>query len=219
MRAITATTTEQTTKTILTTIIALGGLAALATAENPYLMADNTWISIPGEVESVTSGDTFELDYYEGGLVTVEMDDWDADGDAYKLVEGDDVIVNGYIDDDTFEQTKIEASSVYVENVGTYFYASGADEEDSLVTITAPVADNDFVMQGFVTSVNGDEFNINSGLREVTVDTSEMAYDPLDDEGYQKIETGDRVSVRGPIDETFFGGQELVAESVIELED
>ncbi len=61
------------------------------------------------------------------------MDDWDWYAEGYKLLNGEKVRVHGLIDDDLFETTKIEASSVYVQNLGTYFYASSADEEDTYV--------------------------------------------------------------------------------------
>ena len=44
-----------------------------------------------------------------------------------------------------------------------------------------------------------------------------MPYDPLDEDGYQQIEVGDRVSVTGRVDEDLFEGRELVADSVVTL--
>jgi hypothetical protein len=58
------------------------------------------------------------------------------------------------------------------------------------------------------------------GNRLVNVEVEEMAYNPLDNVGYQKIEIGDRVSVTGEMDTDFFEGErEFVAESVITLDD
>jgi hypothetical protein len=57
------------------------------------------------------------------------MDDWDWYAEGKNLIDGDKVTVYGRIDDDFFETTSIEASSVYVESLGSYFYASAADEE------------------------------------------------------------------------------------------
>ena len=53
----------------------------------------------------------------------------------------------------------------------------------------------------------------------MTVDVQNMAYNPLDDKGYQKIEVGDIVRATGKIDESFFEGRELMAESVVKLID
>ncbi|MDX1644970.1 MAG: hypothetical protein R3244_11495 [Thermoanaerobaculia bacterium] len=207
----------RTLRNSLLSLFAIGLLVALpATAEeNPYLQPDDTWISLSGTVEAV-SPDAFTLDYGDG-IITVEMDDGDRDADAYALIEGDKVTVTGKIDDDFYETTTIEASSVYVENIGTYFYASAVDEEDTFVTVTTPIVVSETVVQGTVTDVRITEFTIDTGLRELTVEVDEMPYDPLDDEGYQKIEVGDRVSVRGDMDVDLFEGRVLEANSIVTL--
>jgi uncharacterized protein YdeI (BOF family) len=207
----------RSTRTIFALAVAVVALmlAASASAEDPYMKADRTWISIDGTVEAVMA-DSFTLDY-GGGLITVEMDDGDRDADAYKLMKGDKVTVSGMIDDDFFERTTIEAASVYVENLGTYFYASPVDEEDTFVTYWDPIVVSRTVVQGTVTEVNDEEFVLDTGLRRINVEVEEMPYNPLDDEGYQKVEVGDRVSVTGTMDDDLFEGRELVAESVITL--
>ena len=200
------------------TCAAVALLALPAAAEDPMTKPDDTWISLSGTVKSVTA-DAFVLDYGEGAI-TVEMDDGDRDADGYKLVAGDKVTVNGLIDDDLYETRTIEASSVYVEKLGTYFYASAADEEDVLVTVTTPLVISQLTVQGKVTAVTGtEEFVIDTGLRSLTVEVDEMPYNPLDDEGYQKIEVGDVVSVTGEIDDDVFEGRELVADSIITIAD
>ena len=123
--------TKLISSTLATAILTAFTAGATQAAEpNPYMRADGTWISISGEVTDVMP-DRFVLDYGES-VITVEMDDGDRDADAYKLLEGDKVTVNGMIDDDFYETTTIEAESVYVEKLGTYFYASAVDEEDTL---------------------------------------------------------------------------------------
>lgn len=211
------------TKTIqltrISSILAAGSLlvaAPSALAEDPATVPDDNWLSVSGKVMKVTP-DTFELDH-ANGIVTVEFDDWDNDADAYKLVEGDEVTVTGKIDHDLFETRKIEASTVYVDSINTYFYASAADEEDAFISVITPVDGAHATLQGTVTSIpKADEFIINVGTIGLRVETDEMAYNPLDDEGYQKIEVGDRVSVSGEFDNDFFEGYELVADSIITL--
>jgi len=159
--------------------------ATTAAASNPYALSDETWISLSGEVEDV-SPNSFLLDFGEGSI-TVEMDDGDRDADAYGLYRGDDVVVTGKIDDGFFEKTTIEASSVYVQKLGTYFFSSAADEEDDFfVRSTVPFETSSALVQGVVGSVSDDEFTIDNGMREMTVVVDQMAFDPLDDEGYQK---------------------------------
>ncbi len=202
--------------TIVSTFLIGAFLAVPAAAEeNPYAMADNAWISISGEVESVDP-DEFVLDYGDGSVI-VEMDDGDRDADAYKLMTGDDVTVSGLVDDDFFETTTIEASSVYVDKLGTYFYASAVDEEDDFVTVHTPVIMSETIVQGTVKEVDDEEFVVDTGFDELTVEVEEMAYNPLDDQGYQKVEAGDVVSVTGDMDTDFFEGRELVADTVTVL--
>jgi len=191
------------------------GLTILATGQEPYQKEDESWISLSGTIEDVTA-DTFLLNYGDG-VIKVEMDDWDADSDAVGLLEGDNVRVSGRIDDDLFETTTIEASSVVVESLKTYFYASAADEEDTLIDVTVPVVPAQTVLRGYVTSKSADEFVINTGTRAVRVETEEMGYDPMDDTGVPQVDVGDHVSVSGTMDSDFLEGRELVAESIVEL--
>lgn len=125
--------------------------------------------------------------------------------------------VNGKIDDDFYETTSIEASSVYVEKLGSYFHASAVDEEDYAVWYTVPVVTGQLVVQGTVTAVNDDNFVVNTGLRSVTVDVDEMPYNPLDNMGYQQVDTGDMVRVIGSIEDELFEGRELQASSIVTL--
>ena len=195
-------------------------VSAQAANDKPYLEPDGSWISLSGKVTSTTA-DAFTLDYGKG-LVTVEMDDWDWYEESGETLPGDKVTVYGKVDDDTYETTKIEASSVYVENLGTYFYASAADEEtfNALdVTPTTPVITGNLILTGTVTSVSGREFTIDSGVQQMKVDTTMMPYDPTDDEGFQQIAKGDVVSVTGDIDVDTFEARELMADSVLTLDD
>ncbi|MFO8027689.1 MAG: NirD/YgiW/YdeI family stress tolerance protein [Opitutales bacterium] len=209
------------THTTLSLIAGLS-LALSASAQDPYEKADDTYISLSGTVVSSTS-DAFVLDYGEG-LVTVEMDDWDWYGDAYGILPDDDVTVYGYVDDDLYETTSIEASSVWVEDLDTYFYASGADEEgvgEVKYPYTTPVFyDYDYTVTGKVTSVNETirEFTVDTGTREISVDTWQLGYNPLDDEGFLRIDEGDRVTVYGDLDMDAFDEREISAEALVKLQ-
>lgn len=209
---------------VLGAALAAPALAVLLTASaaagepNPYVKADDTWISISGTVDKVNP-DSFMLDYGDG-TVRVEMDDGDRDADAYKLLKGDKVTVSGLIDDDFFETTKIEASSVFVENLGTTFYASAVDEEsyEGLdPSAIPPVVVSRTVVRGIVSKVNDDEFVIDTGSRLLRVDVGDMSFDPLDDQGYLRIDEGDRVKVIGQMDVSLFEGRELEADTIVKL--
>ncbi len=201
-------------------LILMSGSTLSDNKVEPYKKPDRAWISINGEIKSV-SADSFILDYGEG-VIIVEMDDGDRDADGYKLLPGDRVSVSGRIDDNFFNKTTIEALSVYVEKLNTYFYASAADEEgdpvDYSVWYRSPLRAGQLSLQGTVSKVNGDEFLLDTGLQKVTVDIDTMGYDPLDDEGYQRIDEGDVVRIYGYIDTDIFEDHEVKALRAIILE-
>lgn len=187
---------------------------------DPYLKPDESWISIGGKVTD-TEADAFTLDYGDG-TITVEMDDWDWYEEDGEVLDGDKVRVYGEIDDDLYETTKIEASSVYVENRGAYYFASSADEEndddyDYWVDYD-PIVVGETTARGTITSIDDREFTINTGARKLAVDTAAMSYNPMDDEGYQTLDVGDYVSVSGDMDDDFWEQRELMADVIITLE-
>jgi len=195
-------------------------LSASAQAQNPEEMPDETWISLTGTVTSTTA-DSIKIDHGDG-VITVEMDDWDDYGDAWPLMDGDEVTVYGEVDNDLVDATTIEAGSVYVDDLNTFFYASAADEEDYGEWVVITDAEiGDLIYIGTVVTVipDANTFTIDTGATELTVDTSAMLYNPLDDQGFQQIDVGDRVSVEAEIDADFFGDQDLLAESIVTLSD
>ena len=46
-----------------------------------------------------------------------------------------------------------------------------------------------------------------------------MSYNPLDKDGFQQVEKGDRISVMGQMDPAFFGNREFNAKSIITISD
>lgn len=193
--------------------IALSAPATAQVTDKP----DGSWISLSGQVAAHTPS-AFTLDYGEG-TITVETDDWDSIGDAWAINEGDNVTVFGRVDDGLYQNRRIEAGSVYVEDLDTMITApSPVDEEDTLpVTYTylSVPADYDLQVVGTVTSVTGREFTIDTGDRKVSVDTMQMGYNPLDDVGTVQIEEGDFVSVSGDLDLSVFDEAEISAETII----
>lgn len=179
---------------------------------------DGSWVSLSGQVASHTPN-SFELDYGEG-TVTVETDDWDSIGDAWAISEGDSVTVYGRVDDGLYQNRRIEAGSVYIEDLDTMVTApSAADEEEALPVVTytylSVPADYDYQVAGTVTSISGREFTIDTGDRKMSVDTMQMAYNPLDDAGVVQIGEGDFVSVSGDLDLNVFDENEISAEAIV----
>ncbi|MQX35852.1 hypothetical protein [Roseospira navarrensis] len=213
------------TRTLTAIVVATGTLgltAAPALAqEQPYQKPDGSWISLSGTV--VTTGPSaFVMDYGDG-VITVEMDDWDTDADAFGLVDGDKVTVYGAVDENTFAADTIEASRVFVEDLNTTFHASSLDEEEMMASwpVGPPVVISQTRTIGTVTSVDepAEEFVLDVGPTELTVEVDTLAYNPLDDQGFQQIDGGDRVSVTGMMDSDFMEGRVLEADSVVTLEE
>ena len=194
---------------VLSLVIVNGG----AQAQNPYARQDDTRITLFGTVAEV-NGNRFKLDYGEGTII-VETDgrDWNA-GDG-RLEAGDRVTVFGMVDKDLYETTTLEARSVYVERLGAMFQASPLDEEDNFYNLNNLSDDFDTVLQGTVSGVGVTSFTLDRENRRITVEVDDMAYNPLDEEGYQRVEEGDVVSVTGSMSKKFFEGRVLEAESVV----
>jgi uncharacterized protein YdeI (BOF family) len=213
------------------TLLTLTALSALAIS-GPAMAAgghDSTdvskasegqWISLTGTVKAV-SPERFTMNYGKGSIV-VEMDDYDWYDENFML-PGAKVTVTGIMDNDFFENKKVEASTVYLPNRKEYYYASAADEEDGYYSF--PIASYDWgngarddewvVFTGTVKRVEGNELTLDTGTRELTVDASTAAGGLLDAEGDPLVDVGDRVSVSGEMDDAdFFDGREIEASSV-----
>lgn len=190
-----------------------------AELEDPYGLPNDTWISLSGTVDRVTP-DSFALNFGDGTIL-VEMDDGDRDADAYKLLVGDKVRVHGMIDHDLFELRTIEASSVFVEKLGTLFFASPVDEEDfqQSVAYSPALLATDTAVMGRVAMVDAEDEELVLRVADelLKVDVGELPYNPLDDEGYHQVDVGDHVFVSGLLDDGFFEVRELEAKTVLSL--
>lgn len=197
-------------------VTALAMAPVIAQESGPYTDPEVSWISISGTVDAVEA-DQFALDYGQG-LLTVEMDDVDRNAADYTLAPGDRVAASGVVGEEFLGTTTLEASSLYIEKLGTTFYASGV-EEDRPIVATTPVAVSETTLRGLVSEVNpaDNEFRVDTGRREITVDVSAMPYDPLSADSFQQIEEGQYVSVSGDIDRALFEESEIEANAVISL--
>lgn len=215
---------------LIKTVAFTSALALTAATFAPDAMAankvkanpDGTWVTFTGTVaQSSPSG--FYIDY-GNDTVYVEVDDWDWYAHGYTALPGDKVTVSGRVDKDGFESRKLEAAFVYSHENFTYHYANPADEEDFGYVVhpfTVDPALSSMSVVGIVDKVRGDEFTLATGYANITVDTEAMAYDPLDDVGYQVIEPGDHVSVTGVMApgslDDFYDSRELIASDVLSL--
>ncbi len=193
-------------------------VSSLKADTNPQEVAKNAPISLSGKVlEAGPNG--FTLDY---GIstVTVEMDDYDPAREGMSIVAGDDVTVYGRLDRDPAEVTKIEASAVYVTALNTVYYANSADEEDLLTPVNfLPQGESYATFRGNVTLVGSDYFILESGIRNLKVSIETLGYNPLDREGMQQVNVGDRLQVSGEFDWNLLSKDEIEASSITILRD
>lgn len=73
-------------------------------------------------------------------------------------------------------------------------------------------------LTGTVTSTSEFEFTIDTDLQQMTIDTTSLSYDPLDEKGYQEINEGDLVTVTGDLDIDLVENMELMADSIVILD-
>lgn len=223
-----------TMMTIMRTVMAAAAAALLASSaaaadksadKDPLAYPDGSRVALTGVVTESNPA-TFTMRYSEG-TVLVEMDDWDWYPEAHATLPGDTVTVSGRVDKDGFAARRIEAGTVYVHGTNNYYFATPVDEEeyDPLTPgiTAAPGVQPSISLEGTVVEKNlYGTFKMSTGFGTITVDTTRMAYNPLDDFGHQQIETGHKVLVVGHVDkEGDFGGlfdrRQVDAESIVTL--
>jgi uncharacterized protein YdeI (BOF family) len=186
-------------------------------AADPRTEEDGSWIVLSGEVEAAESPDGFVM-AYSGGTIKVEMDNWNKFEYPGKVKKGDRVEVYGRVDNDTYETATVEARSVFVENLGIHFYGSAADEEALAgvdLSPRVPVVKDEVSVTGRVKSIDDRMFTIDTGNRQLTVDTSKMDYNPMKRPGLRSLEASDRVTATGQLTSGVFDLQKLTADSVV----
>ncbi|MDX1680120.1 MAG: hypothetical protein R3242_05240, partial [Akkermansiaceae bacterium] len=81
------------------------------------------------------------------------------------------------------------------------------------------VSESDFRITGTIEDIEGLEFTVDTGKRAMRADTAELGYNPFDDEGYQKLAVGDRVTMTGDLDNNWWESRELMVDSIVTLKD
>lgn len=200
-------------------VLSLTVSAQAPSGSNPNLKRDNSWISISGRAISPRE-ESFTLDYGQGSI-TVEIGDADT-GDA--IAAGMPVTVYGRIDEKLFSEDAIEASSIYLEDPDRYIYASAAEEKADTYApwpATSPGRQDRATIRGVVSRVNSGagEFVVDRGKKQITIDTKALGYNPMDERGFQKIESGDTVSVSGSFNPKFLEARILIADRIVSLRD
>jgi len=205
----------------LLALVVLDGVAQSIDAEtsgNPLddtAALDDTFITLNGTVSAVEP-DSFVLDS-GGGEVVVTLAEGGPDLGERGLHEGDAVSVFGIVDDGLFGSKTIEAAGVYVDRLDRTFYASVVGDDDarqrSFLELTRSRNPFQIVVQGTVTDVseNQDGLTIAMGDETLDVRVEPEALVQTDDVTSREIAVGDRVSVTGRVEESFFDERRIAA--------
>jgi len=156
---------------------------------------------------------------YKGGTIKVDTNDYwpnlfSADA-AEALRTGDRVMVTGLVDDNFFTAKEIDANNItlqgknysrvysYNSNNTTYWpYYYGQDQN---------MSDGRIALTGRVSKIlPNDSFELSYGTQTIKVDAKDINV-------MQKsaVKTGDRVTVYGDIDESWYGKQQLDADYLV----
>ncbi len=200
--------------------LALALASALASplsfAQAPNEQNHNSWISISGQVTNPTD-EGFTLNYGEG-QIRVDMNDAEWYAPQGPFQSGATVSVYGEVnrDDSTAE---IVANSVFVESEGRLFTRTDTVFGKPEIIPVVPVRVGAFTYTGEVGKIQNDRFTIDTGRRELYVDVSAMANNPLDDQGSLQVQQGDTVMVYGVLDAELGRSRTVTADSIITIDD
>lgn len=201
-------------------------LMIVPTAEAQLSRADqtleaNTYVTLSGTVEGTPETNSFTL-RYTGGSIRVDTNDAWPDlfrKDAAEILKpGDQVTVTGRVDDALFSAKEIDAMSIsHKGQTYSRVYTRGADA-DPLFKMwpyygwDAARVDNDNVsVSGVVSEISGNnEFEMKFGDRTMKVDTSDLTLAET-----ERLRAGDRVTVFGKVDDTWFNTRTLRADSLV----
>ena len=196
--------------------------------------SDGEPIVVTGTIQTV-SEDELTLDY-GGNSLEVEFTEWPWEGREIDnfFSAGQKVTVSGIVDKDWLSSNEIEANNIYLDDHYVYYYwvdtspaysvsidhrAKAKDSKSNNLPVSELEDGAFFSASGEITSIDGREFTLKSGTDKFTVDTMDLGYDPMDNLGLQQLSVGDRVYVIGNIDDEFFSGKELSADTIVTLKD
>jgi uncharacterized protein YdeI (BOF family) len=183
-------------------------LTPLAGADRP----DDSWIALSGVVAD-TDENGFEL-RHDKGTVRVETQHWGMQTRA-ALDKGQRVTVYGRLDKDLYERKSIEAESVFVDEKDTVYHASGVDEDVDGYTVTFSYesvhSDGKWLsVTGTVDGIDGERLELATAAGPVTVSLDQLKVRPT-------LHKGDRVRVRGDLEQAFFENRAIYADRVVVL--
>lgn len=204
-------------KTLAASAIAIAA-ATPAAAQISYA-DEGDWTTVSGVVTSVED-DSFMMDY-GNGVIEVEHDELFSDPNyEARFSPGENVTVYGEVDRDFWEGEVLDAGHIYSRSQSTLYSGDNNPTTFFFYDTYNPdaVEETWITMQGEVTDIRGRELTLTSNGAEVSVDTLDLSYNPLDNYGWQQIKEGDRITVAGTLDSSLFDETELSAEAIYVLE-
>lgn len=187
-----------------------------STQKNPAILNEAESVHLSGTVKEITDNQ-FTMNY-GNGEITVDMTDYTWFDQGF-IKAGDKVRVNGEVSEGFFTDKMVVATSIFLPERGAY-YTNGEDRTGFVNNSGLATGDEWVTFTGEVTEIREDEIALNIGNTSITVDTSDVPENSADGQAYQKIKTGDRVSVAGEMDAAgLFTDRELVASSIVVMND
>ncbi|NHK28790.1 hypothetical protein FF098_012790 [Parvularcula flava] len=203
-------------KLLATTVSAAALMFGAASAQTSDVSTatEGDYVSLTGTVNSVEE-DSFTVDYGTN-IIEAEFDDLFSSVEVdERLSPGDRVTVYGTVDDDWFEGRVIDVDTVYSSSSYTVYGANDVSASPLYYVDPYPAdatTGTYITLDGEVTNTRGQSFVLNTGGTMIDVETDQLGYNPLDDMGSQQIETGDRVTVVGTLEDQLFEDSVLVAD-------
>lgn len=204
-------------------VLALGAAKAADEMTKEKASYEAGPITITGSVID-TDMDGFDIKYGVDQQMSVQTDEWNWSDKSEMIQLGEKVTVYGDLDENLFDQKQVEAGGIYVHDRNTYYFSdtkhASSYTQNLINSALDEVPDDAYVsVKGEITEINGEEFILSMGPKTITIDTDDMAYNPLDKEGVQRLNVGDIVLVSGEMDNGFFESLEIEANHIVTLQD
>lgn len=188
--------------------------------------SDGSTVTLTGTVQKVDGHDFVMRHGRENIEVELEGWNWNKPDLEKHLKVGQRVTVTGEVDDDWFDEKELEAQNIYLDTEQVYFYT--VDINPAYVQATRDVekrrmARGDmqdgsyYSVRGDIKKIDGDDIVLAANNRNYRVNLDELGYNPLDNQGLQRLSVGDRVWVSGEIDDNFFDGKEIDADVIVSI--
>jgi len=192
---------------IALTAFAFGDTDPSASAQG-RATGESVRVGVGGEVAAI-SGDRLRLgEGPDAILVDLEGIDYFDERRTWRGLRGERVMVYGRFAEGN---RTIDASTVFLDELSSYVHA-GPEAEAAFDRWSSPAAEEGTAgIRSRVVAIDGGVLRLAYPEGTFTVDTTDLPFDPLDDDGAVRISVGDRVEVWGSLEGDLFDEPTLVA--------